>query len=262
MVINSIDDVTPCEQACQLDVNVVNVVQVCVGETNGAATALAVGNLGNVTYLWDTQPAQNTAIATGLGPNTYIITATDPFGCTDSDTVTISEFPEVIAVASTDTVICLGDSITLFVSGGDTYLWNTGDSLPQFMVAPVETTQFTVIATGAGNCTDSTGVLVIVDQRICLGNLPNVFNPDTGFEGLKDFCGMVHQNNTFQLPCLELYPGNRMRIFDRWGRERYDETNYHLNPWDGDGASDGVYFFVLELPNNIKPLKGYFHMLK
>lgn len=262
VVINSIDDVTPCEQACQLDVNVINVVQVCVGETNGAATALAVGNLGNVTYLWDTQPAQNTAIATGLGPDTYIVTATDPFGCTDSDTVTISEFPEVIAVASTDTVICLGDSITLFVSGGDTYLWNTGDSLPQFMVAPVETTQFTVIATGAGNCTDSTGVLVIVDERICLGNLPNVFNPVTGFEGLEDFCGMVHQNNTFQLPCLELYPGNRMRIFDRWGRERYDETNYHLNPWDGDGASDGVYFFVLELPNNIKPLKGYFHMLK
>jgi hypothetical protein len=260
VLVGDIDTVVSCSGACELTVGIINVVQVCVGENNSSATAVANGNLGNVSYVWDSQPTQNTAIATGLGPGTYIVTATDPFGCTDADTVTISEFPEVIALASADTVICLGDSIMLSVSGGDTYLWNTGDSLPQFMVAPVETTQFTVIATGAGNCTDSTGVLVIVDERICLGILPNVFSPETEFEGMEDFCGMVHQNNTFQLPCLELYPGNRMRIFDRWGRERYDETNYHLNPWDGDGASDGVYYFVLEVPNIEAPLKGYFHV--
>ena len=260
VLIQSPADVTPCDQACELAVDVVDVVSVCVGETNGAATAVASGNIGNATFVWNTNPEQTTATATGLSSGSYIVNVTDAFGCTNADTAAIVEYPAVIAFAGSDTVICLGDTILLTASGGNSYLWNTGDSVAQISIAPVVTTQFDVLVIGEGACSNSSGVLIVVDERICLGILPNVFNPDTDFEGIEGFCAMVHQNNTFQLACLELYPGNRMRIFDRWGRERYDETNYHLNPWDGDGASDGVYYFVLEVPNIEAPLKGYFHI--
>jgi hypothetical protein len=251
-----------CSDICQLSVTISDVTNICAGSdvTTGAATAIATGGLGVVQFEWNTTPISQSSSVSNLSAGDYIVIVTDIFGCSDTAEARIDEYPEVIAFVGSDTVICLGDTIQLTASGGSSYLWNTGDSVAQISIAPVVTTQFDVLVIGEGACSDSAGVLIVVDERICLGIVPNVFNPDTDFEGIEGFCAMVHQNNTFQLPCLELYPGNRMRIFDRWGRERYDETNYHLNPWDGDGASDGVYYFVLEVPNIEAPLKGYFHI--
>jgi len=262
VVINSIDELTPCDQACQLEVTVVDVVSVCVGENNGSATAVATGNIGNVSYAWNTESVQTTAAASGLSAGTYIVTATDAFGCTDADTVTIAQYPAVIAYAGEDSVICLGDTIVLSATGGMSYAWDTGDSTQQITVAPPMTTSYSVIVMGEGNCTDSAAVMVIVDERICLGLFPNVISPGTQYDGDLSICGIVHQNNAFQLPCLELYPGNRVIIFDRWGRKRHEATNYHLNPWDGSGGSEGVYYWVLELPETETIHQGFFHILK
>ncbi len=262
VIIQSIDDVTPCDQACQLDVAVIDVVNMCFGETNGAASALATGNIGNVSYSWNTQPEQTTPLASGLTAGTYIVTASDAFGCTDADTVTISQIPQILASAGADTVICLGDTIVLSASGGISYLWNTGESTQQISVVPPLTTSYSVIVTGEGNCIDSAAVLVMVDERICLGLFPNVISPGTEHEGALSICGIVHQNNVFQLPCLELYPGNKVTIFDRWGRKRHEATNYHLDPWDGSGGTEGVYYWVLELPGVETLYQGFFHILK
>jgi len=262
VVINSMDEVTPCDQACQLEVSVIDLVSACVGEANGSATALATGNIGNVSYSWNTTPQQTTATASSLTAGTYIVSATDAFGCTDADTVVIAQFPAVIAYAGEDTVICLGDTIVLSATGGLSFLWDTGDSTAQISVAPPFTTSYSVIVIGEGNCTDSAAVMVMVDERVCLGLFPNVISPGTEYEGDLSICGMVHQNNVFQLPCLELYPGNRVTIFDRWGRKRHEATNYHLDPWDGNGDTMGVYYWVLELPGTETIHQGFFHIVK
>lgn len=262
VIINSLDEVTPCDQACQLEVSVVDVVSVCVGEANGQATALATGNIGNVSYAWNTTPEQTGATATSLTAGEYIVSATDAFGCADADTVVIAQFPAVIAYAGEDTVICLGDTIILSATGGQSFVWDTGDSTAQIAVAPPTTTSYSVLVIGEGNCTDSAAVMVMVDERICLGLFPNVISPGTEHEGALSICGMVHQNNVFQLPCLELYPGNKVTIFDRWGRKRHEATNYHLDPWDGNGGTKGVYYWVLELPGTETIHQGFFHIVK
>lgn len=262
VIIQGINEVTPCDQACQLDVSVVDVVNVCVGETNGSATAVYSGNIGNVSFVWNTQPAQNSATVTGLAAGTYIVTATDAFGCADADTVTLIQYPAVIAFAGNDTVICLGDTIVLSASGGLSYAWDSGETTSQIAVAPPVTSAYSVLVIGEGNCSDSAAVVVMVDERICLGLFPNVISPGTDHEGSQSICGMVHQNNVFQLPCLEYYPGNKVVIFDRWGRKRYEATNYHLAPWDGKGAVTGVYYWVLELPGIETIHQGFFQMVK
>lgn len=262
LLIEEPGQVIPCNQACQLEVSVIQFESVCVGENNGSATSVASSNIGTVNYAWNTNPVQTTAAASGLSAGTYIVTATDAFGCTDADTVTIAQYPAVIAYAGEDSVICLGDTIVLSATGGMSYAWDTGDSTQQITVAPPMTTSYSVIVMGEGNCTDSAAVIVIVDERICLGLFPNVISPGTQYDGDLSICGIVHQNNAFQLPCLELYPGNRVIIFDRWGRKRHEATNYHLNPWDGSGGSEGVYYWVLELPDTETIHQGFFHILK
>ena len=63
----------------------------CFGGNNGAATASATGGTTAYSYSWNTSPIQTTATATGLIAGTYIVTVTDDKGCTDTETVTITE---------------------------------------------------------------------------------------------------------------------------------------------------------------------------
>jgi hypothetical protein len=112
-----------------------------------------------------------------------------------------------------------------------------------------------------GDCEVDTSVVILVDGELCDVTAPSIFNPNSDFEGVSDFCGNVPQNNAFILPCLEWYPGNKILIFDRWGRKCYEQENYHLKPWDGGSHSDGVYYYVLDIPNE-EPIKGFFHLVR
>jgi hypothetical protein len=108
-------------------------------------------------------------------------------------------------------------------------------------------------------CGETTSVELTVNVINCDIVQPNVFNAQSTHNGGADFCGVVPQNNVFHLPCLNLYPGNKVTIFDRWGRKTYQADNYHNNPWDGGSAADGVFFYIVEVPGRADVIQGYFH---
>jgi hypothetical protein len=82
---------------------------------------------------------------------------------------------------------------------------------------------------------------------------PSIFNPNSAG-------GAFDANGYFTIDALNLHPGNNVKIFDRWGRKRYDEDNYHLNPWNGDGASDGVFYYILSR-EGYEAVTGYVHLV-
>jgi len=84
----------------------------------------------------------------------------------------------------------------------------------------------------------------------CTLDVPNVFNPESN----------VPENAFFNVTSLELHIGNNVKIFDRWGRKCYDVDDYHLNPWRGDGANDGVYYWVL-VREGYEAETGYVHLV-
>jgi hypothetical protein len=49
---------------------------------NGSATVVATGGVAPYTYMWNTMPAQTTAMASNLMAGTYAVTVTDARGCT------------------------------------------------------------------------------------------------------------------------------------------------------------------------------------
>ena len=79
---------------------------------------------------------------------------------------------------SPDTSICVGESTTLIASGGDSYLWNTGETTANLTVSPSATTTYSVTVTSGSN-SDSHDVIVTVntsptvdagsDVAICFG---------------------------------------------------------------------------------------------
>ena len=69
------------------------------------------------------------------------------------------------------------------------------------------------------------------------------------------------KNDVLVIDNIQLYPGNSLTIFNRWGREVYKTANYENN-WGMDaGITAGNYFYLLTLPNGTSQ-KNWFEVVK
>lgn len=122
-----------------------------------------------ISYLWT--PAINLSDSSAAKPfatpnmsMTYTLTAIDTAsGCKASDMISISISDGPTAYAWADTTICKGDSATLSVSGGDSYLWSNNMTDSIINVSPLTTTTYVVIASSNG-CSDADTVTVNVNN--------------------------------------------------------------------------------------------------
>ena len=91
------------------------------------------------------------------------------------------------------------------------------------------------------------GVTGVEGSGECL--IPNVISPND--DGNNDY---------FLVSCLDLFPDNQLRIFNRWGDKVYETRNYQ-NDWagtyEGNPLPAGTYFYMLQLEENGDPLQGF-----
>ena len=138
---------------------VINIDLVITGDTSiceGESVQLTA--TGGLTYSW--VPAGSldnsnsaTPIASPSQTTTYVVTAETILGCQKSDTITVT----VIifnATTSNDVTICLGDSVQIYASGGQLYVWSpvTGLNDPNIanpVAKPTTTTTYRVTITDA-----------------------------------------------------------------------------------------------------------------
>jgi gliding motility-associated-like protein len=69
-------------------------------------------------------------------------------------------------------------------------------------------------------------------------------------------------NDQLVIPDINLFPGSRLAIYNRWGNEVYHSDNY-ANDWEGKGLADGTYYYVLnrrEANGSIKVFKGWIYL--
>lgn len=216
------------------------------------------------------------------------ITVEDDCGMTTSSTATVTVpvyDPLTVTILNADlltgdtVVVCelWSDTLVSSVSGGlSPYsynwtgmlidgVWLQNDSAKvtvPYELAPDSSVIGLYTVTVTDECLEQETAEVVVAAISCDIVQPGIFNPNSTFSGTTDFCGNVPQNNVFNLPCLNLYPGNTVTIWDRWGRKCYRTDDYHLNPWDGGNQSTGTYYYVCELPGDKEPVKGYFQLIR
>ena len=68
------------------------------------------------------------------------------------------------------------------------------------------------------------------------------------------------KNDVLVIDNIQLYPGNSLTIFNRWGREVYKTTNYQNNWGQDAGLAAGNYFYLLTLPNGTSQ-KNWFEVV-
>jgi gliding motility-associated-like protein len=184
------------------------------------------------TYLWSDGSAGTNLTVTQ--PGKYWVRATN--SCrneTASDTFTVKEiaFPPIFW--KTDTSLCETDSVLLnaFVPGAE-YRWSDGSSLPQFKAT--QPGMYTVEIRKEG-CLKSLTAHVS-DCEIL--EMPTLFTPNG--DG---------KNDRFVAKIIRGIPSATLEIYNRWGQKLFTTTDLKQAGWDGSGATEGVYFWVVRYRN-------------
>lgn len=73
------------------------------------------------------------------------------------------------------------------------------------------------------------------------------------------------RNDTWTINNIELYPDNKLTIYNRWGDEVYSAKGYSNDKaWDGGNLQPGTYYYVLTatIENQSRVFKGFITMIK
>lgn len=209
---------------------------------------------GANTYKWYLLPDVSNAVSSSASfsfspagrDTTYALAcvgiSTD--GCTDTAIARVNVYAKPYANAGPDRSVFEGDSTTLSGTVGQTdiYYWTPAIYLNNAQLltpraAPPSSQPFTLVAESAYGCGTATDVaLVHVYKTLAI---PNAFSPNG--DGIND---------TWEIRALESYPGCRITVFDRYGIQIMQQTNYNT-PWDGTikgkPVPAGVYYYMLDL---------------
>jgi gliding motility-associated-like protein len=156
---------------------------------------------GGVSYQWFpptglSDPKIANPVANPNQTTIYSVIVTDTKGCTNTDSIKITVFPDIRVNAGADTSICYADQFMLNATGVSKYTWTppTGISdpnIPNPIAAPKSTTVYTVAGIDLNGCPSSDQVTITVnplpviqlsvhDTTIC----PNVTLPITASGGI------------------------------------------------------------------------------
>lgn len=226
---------------------------------NGSITIDA--GSGYTSYLWSN--GDQTQVTT-VPPGNYFVTVINSDGCTgvSVDSISINVMPTIALFNNSLDTTLVGlpvqfvDSSAAGTGTLTTWAWDFGDGTtgtgpnPTHIYSDTGSYNVTMIVTNSEGCTDTFTVVVTVIELPVV--VPNVFTPNgDGFNDLLVFAN------------LEQFPQSKLWVYNRWGNLLYNSADYKNN-WDGDGATDGVYYFILEInhPSGIKKHHGTVTILK
>jgi gliding motility-associated-like protein/uncharacterized repeat protein (TIGR01451 family) len=101
--------------------------------------------------------------------------------------------------------------------------------------------------TNVNGCADT----VLINVTSSTIDAPNVVTPNG--DG---------KNDVLTIPGIDLYPGSRLSIYNRWGNEVFHSDNY-ANNWAGQGLAEGTYYYMYnrkEQSGKITVFKGWIYL--
>jgi gliding motility-associated-like protein len=207
-------------------------------------TLVALSASGGVSYAWSpaeglSDPTSPFPSYTAFEPAAFSVIITDANGCRDTAYVSVALEPFPSVNAGTDTLVFLGESVTLLGSGSGALQWLPPAGLSDPFAAeptasPANTTWYYLTATSPIGCqsVDSVLLTVIFDPIV---EFPNAFSPNG--DGINDLFSVIVRGPV----AVEAY-----RIYNRWG-EIIFESNNPNSGWDGTyrgkAQETGTYVF-------------------
>jgi gliding motility-associated-like protein len=185
---------------------------------------------------------------------------TTPGGCTADTVQNVVILPKPIVTAGLPQSVVSGQTLRLNGNASGTGVsfqwlppvWLDSIHSPTPLATPLTNISYTLVATTTDGCVDSSSVSINVLQAV---KVPNAFSPNG--DGIND---------RWEIENLNGYNGNVVQVFDRWGRMVFESYGYR-QPWSGNEKNNmplpvGVYYYVINIPGDSRPLTGWVSLLR
>jgi hypothetical protein len=128
--------------------------EVCSG------TGITLTANGATSYLWNGTATTSIVNFTPNVNTSYSVVGTNSFACSSSTVIliTVNALPTIAITGST--LICIGETTILNVSGANTYTWNGGNNTTSLIVTPTISTSYSVSGTNAKGCKANSNIKV------------------------------------------------------------------------------------------------------
>ena len=236
----------------------------CPGTQVNVLGFVTSGGTAPYTYFWSNMDTDSVTTVTVNNNDYLLFVATDACGLDTAVVIPMIVLGGSVDLNFNDGRYCRNDDSTalvpLTISGGVapySFTWNpqpgntniTVDTVSMSFTAyyPVDGI-YNLTITDACGATDTDSAWI--NMMDCDLEIPNIFTPNG--DGVNDY---------FEIDGLLSHPNSELWVYNRWGILEFYDPNY-LNNWNGNGASPGVYFFVLELNDGTIPgqFTGYIHI--
>ncbi len=147
-----------------VSVNVSPTITILGGSSTCPGLPITLTVSGADTYSWNVGSTSSLVTLSPTVITSYSVVGISSNGCkaTTSKTISISNGPPLFII-STPSIICIGETATLTVSGASTYAWNGGPSTSTLEVTPGITTVYTASGTVTPSCKGSVNYTLNVD---------------------------------------------------------------------------------------------------
>ncbi|NTW31206.1 MAG: DUF3494 domain-containing protein [Bacteroidetes bacterium] len=178
--------------------------------------------------------------------------------------LTVNQIP--VAAANSNSPVCEGSSINLTTPTllGGTYLWigsneySSTEQNPVILSASTADAGTYSLVVSANGCSSAPSTITILVKNCVEFHIPEGFSPNA--DAINDL---------FVIRGIENYPANTIVIFNRWGNKVFEASPYQ-NTWDGksmfglivggDELPIGTYFYILDLGDGSKVIKGTIYL--
>ncbi len=224
----------------------------CLGQT------ATISASGATSYTWSTGDNTPLIVATPTAAFAFYVTGSSADGCVGSggaDTIYIHSSPNA-SITADKTLLCKNERATFVATGGQVYLWSTGQSTPTISITQtVNVPQtYTVLVDAGGGCVKVVSVQTVFNDNCNEVVIKNGITPNG--DGSNDFLYIEN---------IDRYPNNQVNIFNRWGAELYSAKGYNndTNVWPNTSVklSPGTYYYIVDLGNGDPVRKGWLEIL-
>ncbi len=133
------------------------------GIMDDKAFAVTLDNSGNV-Y---STGSFNSTVDFDPNPGTYTLTNPSMSGISDIFISKLSCQAPTVSIASSSSIMCVGESATLTASGASSYTWNTTSTVTSIQVSPTVTTSYSVTGLDVHGCVNTSTFSQVVSP--CTG---------------------------------------------------------------------------------------------
>lgn len=203
-----------------LNVNVSPTINIIASSTNiCAANSVSLTGSGASSYTWSPGFSNSSTLVVNPTTNTtYTLRGSNPACPITNKTVTITVKPTPFLIISpSSTVLCIGEPVSLFVSGANTYIWFNNSTNANLIFSPSNSGAYSVIGTNTAGCSSVKSISLSVNEctQIQASNLmdeiinvyPNPTNNQVNIYSEKAVTLKLHALTGELLKVIQIEPG-------------------------------------------------------